>query len=233
MTTGIDPLALLAVGIWVAAGVLAALVLLGRQGYRDWRWYVAGAVLGPLFIPVAAERADRSTTVLATDGTVPHTGAPTVVVGVDGSPGADAAVRSTAALFDARTARVVLVAVVDPEAAHRSDDERRARARAMLLQRAGWFGPGGVADRVVLEVVGGQPARALRDVAAAQHAAVIVVGRRGTGLGPRLLGDVAGRLVRRAGVPVLLAEPARTPDPGAIGPNGPAGRRATGSASRA
>ena len=70
--------------VWIVAGVLAALVLLGRQGYRDWRWYVLGAVFGPLFIPIAAERANRSVAVVEAAEPAPGSGT-SIVVGVDGS----------------------------------------------------------------------------------------------------------------------------------------------------
>ncbi|WP_052091195.1 hypothetical protein [Modestobacter caceresii] len=46
------------IALWVLAGLAAVVVLLARQGYRHWGWYLMGAVLGPLFIPIAAERAD-------------------------------------------------------------------------------------------------------------------------------------------------------------------------------
>lgn len=205
---------LVAVIVWVGAGVLAALVLLGRQGYRDWRWYLIGAVLGPLFIPIAAERADRSVAVVETGHEHPSPGGATVVVGVDGSRGSDRAVHLAATLFDTARSRVVLVTVVDPDAADHPDDERRVRARAMLLERVAWFGPDAPAGRVVTAVVGGQPARALQTVAETEDAAVVVVGRRGAGLTPYLLGDAAAQLTRHATVPVLLADRAETPRAG-------------------
>ena len=214
MSAPANGVALVALGVWIAAGVLAALVLLGRQGYRGWRWYAAGAMLGPLFVLVAAERADRSVAVVepaTQQRSVPD--GPTVVVGVDGSPGADRAMRLAGRLFDPGRTRVVLVAVVDPDAAHDPDDERRARARTMLLERAAWFGPDLPSGRVVTEVVCGQPARSLRTMAATHGAVVVVVGRGGSRAVAHLLGDVAAQLAHHATVPVLLAEPAGRPEP--------------------
>lgn len=196
--------------VWVAAGVLAALVLLGRQGYRDWRWYAIGVVLGPLFIPIAAERADRSVAVVESAHELPRPDDAAIVVGVDGSPGSDRAVRLTARLFDPARSQIVLVTVLDPDAAERADDERRAWARTLLADRAGWFGAEAAA-LVVTEVVCGQPARAVEAVAAARGAAMIVLGRHGAGLTPHLLGDVAARVSRHAAVPVLLADRADRP----------------------
>ena len=93
-----SPFAVVAVIVWIVAGVPAALVLLGRQGYRGWRWYVIGAIFGPLFIPIAAERANRSVAVLEADEPAP--GGTSIVVGVDGSAGADRAVRLAVTLFE-------------------------------------------------------------------------------------------------------------------------------------
>ncbi|GAA4880426.1 universal stress protein [Actinomycetospora straminea] len=199
--------------LWVASGVLAALVLLGRQGYRDLRWYLIGAVLGPLFVPIAAERADRSVRVVDLAHEHPRAVGAPVVVGVDGSPGSDRAVRLAARLFDPARVPVVLVTVLDPDAAGDADDGRRREARALLADRAGWFGAG--AEQVVTEVVCGQPARGVETVATARGAALIVLGRHGAGGTPHLLGDVAHRVSRHAAIPVLLAErPDRRPDAG-------------------
>ena len=193
--------------VWIVAGVLAAFVLLGRQGYRDWRWYVLGAMFGPLFIPIAAERANRSVAIVEGAGPTSRSGT-SIVVGVDGSTGADRAVRLAATLFDTARVRVVLVGVVDPDAADGAeDDPRRVRARAMLAERAAWFEPTAPAGHVTIEVVAGQPARALEAVAEAEGASMIVLGRRGAGLTRHVLGDVATRLGRHASVPVLLAGP--------------------------
>ncbi|GAA4790835.1 hypothetical protein GCM10023200_27420 [Actinomycetospora chlora] len=217
--------------VWVGSGLLAAFVLLGRQGYRDWRWYVTGAVLGPLFVPVAAERADRSVRVLDAGPDAVGAGA-TVVVGVDGSSGADEAVRLAVPLA-AVGARVVLVAVVDPDAGDGPpDDERRVRARSLLDDRARWFGRG---SAVTTEVVGGQPARALLAVARAEGAAVIVLVPRPAGppaAAAHLLGDVGCRLAHRAPVPVLLARPPASRSAPAAGSKDPAVHDRAGSPSR-
>lgn len=202
--------AVVALVVWVGAGVIAAVVLLGRQGYRGWRWYVIGAVLGPLFVPVAAERADRSVAVVETvDAAAPADGE-TVVVGVDGSAGSDRAVQLAARLFAPTRCRVVLVTVLDPDDADQPDDENRSRARALLAERAGWVEAAGGA-RPVTEVVCGQPARAVETVAAAQGAAVIVLGRHGAGRTAHLLGSVAHQVSRHAHIPVLLADPSEPP----------------------
>ena len=52
------------VAAWVLTGLAAAVVLPGRRGYRGWRWYLIGAVLGLFFVSIATERAPRDIAVL-------------------------------------------------------------------------------------------------------------------------------------------------------------------------
>ena len=65
---------------------------------------------------------------------------------------------------------------------------------------------GGPLDRVAweLEVIGGDPAKAIAGVAAARHADEIVVGCRSFGLARALHGSVAHGLIRLAHVPVTV-----------------------------
>lgn len=192
--------------VWVLAGLVAVVVLLGRQGYRAPQWYFLGAALGPLFIPIAAERAGREVTVVqrrpAPAGERPAGGGPKVVVGVDGSPESDRAVEDAVRLFGPRGARFVLVAVVGADEDWGERDQRRV-ATDLLASRAERLPGNGPAP--VLEIVSGQPARGVLAVAAAEGADVVVLGRRGRGLSRRLLGSVAQSATEQCAVPVLLA----------------------------
>ncbi|MGY2063934.1 universal stress protein [Blastococcus sp. SYSU DS0619] len=197
----------LVVVVWIAIGWSAALFL-GRRGYRDPQWYFLGAVLGPLFLPMALERGRRQHRVVErtprADGDVPPTtGSVTAVVGVDGSAESDRAVRDAAALLPGEGTRVVLVMAVDPDVVEFADDTEQARCRTLLTDRAGWF-PG---ESPVVELVSGQPGTALLDVARQEGADVVVVGRRGRGLSHRVLGSVAEHVTHHSPVPVLLAGP--------------------------
>lgn len=188
--------------LWVLAGIAAVVVLLARQGYRDRRWYLMGAVLGPLFIPIAAERAGRDVAVLARGEQSPRDEDPdrlTVVVGVDGSAESDQAVREAGRLFAGGGAAFVLVSVLDPDVAEFQDDPRRRAADDLLTDRASWLPEG-----AVLEIGCGQPARVLLEIAHAEAADVLVLGRRGRGFSRRLLGSVAERLAHEADVPVVF-----------------------------
>jgi nucleotide-binding universal stress UspA family protein len=193
---------------WVVVGLVSALVLLGRQGHRDRRWYFIGGVLGPLFLPIAMERAQKGTAVVerraeATSGS-DREGDLTVLVGVDGSAESDEAVREARSLLAGTGGRAVLVSVVDPDVMEFDDpaaEYERQQWRALLAERARWLE--GTAATVT-EVACGEPGNVLLDLAEAEGADVVVVGRRGRGLSHRLLGSVADRLVTRSARPVLL-----------------------------
>jgi nucleotide-binding universal stress UspA family protein len=205
---------LLVLLIWVATGLAAALFL-ARRGYRSPSWWFLGAVLGPLFIPIALERGRRQDRVVertpaAGHGRAEADGAATVVVGVDGSPEADRSVRDAARLFGDGHARVVLVMAVDPDVVEFHDDAEHARCRALLADRAGWFSEG---TSPAIEIASGQPGRVLLDVASSEGADVVVIGRRGKGLSRSILGSVAEYVTHHARTPVLLAGPKSTGAP--------------------
>ncbi|MGY1839518.1 MULTISPECIES: universal stress protein [unclassified Modestobacter] len=202
--------------VWIAAGV-AAVVVLGRQGHRTGRWWLLGVVLGPLFLPIAAERGKHGVVVL--DRRSARGGDPgsrgdgrTVLVAVDGSPESDQAVRDAARLLGGAETRFVLVTVVDPDAAEFDDADVRAAAHDLLAERARWLGTD---TEPVLEIGCGQPSRVLVDVARTEGADLLMLGRRGRGLSQRVLGSVAEQVARQATTPVLLAgPPAAGPRPG-------------------
>ncbi len=193
--------------LWSALGLAAALVFLGRHGYRGGAWYFLGAVLGPLFVPIAIERGRRVTRVFErTSGEEAATpGDQVVLVAVDGSAESDRAVRDAGTLFGPARARIVLVAVADPDVAEFQEEARLREWRELLRTRADRLPPDGPAP--VLEVVCGQPDRVLLESARREGADVIVIGRRGRGLSRRLLGSVAESVTQRATIPVLLAGP--------------------------
>ncbi|SFF53631.1 Nucleotide-binding universal stress protein, UspA family [Blastococcus tunisiensis] len=197
-------LALAVVLLWVLVGLVAVLLFLGRRGYRSGTWYLLGAVLGPLFLPIAMERGRRAPddTEVAARRDAPSERL-TVLVGVDGSAESDAAVREAARLFAPGAARVLLVGVADPDVAEFGDEARLRAWQDLLDDRAGWFPPGGAVPVPRLRY--GQPDRVLLETADAEGADVLVVGRRGRGLSHLLLGSVADSLSRHAVIPVLLA----------------------------
>ena len=194
------------VTLWVLAGLAAVVVLLARQGYRDRLWYLLGAVLGPLFIPIAAERARRDVVVLERTGRRAADAGPpaiTAVVGVDGSVESRQAVRDAGRFFGGDDTRVVLLTVVDPDVGE-SGDPRWQAADDLLIDCKNLLPD---SSQPVLHIGRGQPARVLLDVARTEGADVLVLGRRGKGLSTRILGSVAEQVTRRSGLPVVLAAP--------------------------
>lgn len=208
----------LVVALWVGTGVLGVLLLLHRRGYRDGAWYILGAVLGPLFAPIAAERARPGSAVLhrhvepaAAAGGRAAGGGLRVLVGVDGSPGSERAVLDAARLVAPAAGRIILVTVVDAGCADHGDAEQTAWARRLLRRCADQARAAGAT--VETEIVSGEPVQALRDLADAEDVDLVVVGRCGRGVSRRLVGSVADQLSASARQPVLLAAP-----PGARGP---------------
>lgn len=172
-----------------------------RRGH-DPRWILLGALLGPLFVPIAVERVRNHPTVVG-DNQVPDRsgGGLRLLVGYDGSPESRDAVATAHRLFGPCTSMLVLAQVVSYDAA---EDESHAEvddARRLLTEAVAALGASGAA----FEVLAGPPAEALCTWAYEQDMDLLVVGRRGRGLSHRVLGSVAERVVKDAHLPVLVA----------------------------
>ena len=143
----------------------------------------------------------------------------TVVVGVDGSPGARAALEFAVDEAGRRGAQVLVVTAVQrPEywaalggvGPIVSSDDITAGVRSAaqhLIEEA-------LADRepvpVTLQVAGGYPAEVL--IEAAQDAALLVLGHRGRGaIGSAVLGSVGLQCILHAACPVTVVRPEPSP----------------------
>jgi nucleotide-binding universal stress UspA family protein len=124
---------------------------------------------------------------VATDGRL--------MVGVDGSPGSDIAVRF--AFAEAARRHVPLHALHAPDATSRPD-EAAQRLRGWLRARATSYPGVPVTD----DVVSGKPGPAL--LAAATGAALLVIGSRGHGADATLLGATADAVLHDAPCPTVL-----------------------------
>lgn len=199
--------------IWVGTGLVTGLWM-ARRGH-DWRWTPIAVMLGPLFVPIALELVERRPRLVHAAGpeVLPRAardGGPRVLVGVDGSPQARAALLTAAGLLPPAHATLVLAAVVsyddaDPEtpaAVHAAEQHLAEAARSL----------DGLS--VSREVLAGPPGEALAHYATEHDMDVVVVGRRGRGLSERVLGSVSSHLLKHSTVPVLVVEPqpARVPD---------------------
>ncbi|MGH2630783.1 MAG: universal stress protein [Actinomycetota bacterium] len=175
---------------WLATGVTLAVVM-GRRGHGAFQWFLLGAVLGPLALPLAwtsIRDEDRATErplaeALSSGGSVD------VLVGIDGSAEAAHALRTAIELIGTNVGRLTLANVVtfDETSPQARRDEQRA---AELLEAA--------ASSIVTQAPGrmlltGQPAEALMNHATEQGYDLLAIGRRGRGASKALLGSTAAR----------------------------------------
>lgn len=170
-----------------------------RRGH-DPRWIYLGAMLGPIFLPIAVERVRRGSLVVGSRPAARIDGGLRVMVGYDGSPESRGAVSAAQRLFDPDTTTLVLARVVSYDAAEEADHTDVDAARRRLADAAVELG----VPEAVLEVLAGPPAETLCTLAREQDMDLLVVGRRGHGLSEMVLGSVAERVVKNARLPVLV-----------------------------
>jgi nucleotide-binding universal stress UspA family protein len=144
--------------------------------------------------------------------------ADTIVVGTDGSDGAERAVSEAARLARLTGARLVIVSAVSDlhpyreqiESSGREDLIQLGAVADQLLMRAAAEAEG---DDVEIETVSrqGDPAQVLADVATEEDAQVIIVGDRGlSGVKRFLLGSVSQKVSHHAPCSVLIVRNGRT-----------------------
>jgi nucleotide-binding universal stress UspA family protein len=141
--------------------------------------------------------------------TAPSTPHPCVVVGFDDSPASHVAL-SRAIQTVGPTGKLFLVHAWEvPEAwrglgNHRPYVDRSLTTAESLVDNAVKAHPGLAAIDWESELIGGDAAQAIADVAEARHADQIVVGTRGFGRMRALLGSVAHELIHLAHCPVTV-----------------------------
>lgn len=203
-------LALLILGVgWLVIGVATAVVM-GRRGHDPFTWLLVGVLLGPLAVPpaVAASRHPGLTVPRRLLAGAPASGRVDVLVGIDGSVQAAAALDAALDVLGARLGRLTLGAVTDVDAtvAHEQQEVRlRQELERQAVRAQARLAAEGVQVTPELLLLRGRPARALLEQAAAGGYGLLAVGTRGAGLTPRLLGSVAESLAAGTTVPVLLA----------------------------
>ena len=124
-----------------------------------------------------------------------------IVVGTDGSPTAEEAIRQVGELAKAVQAHVHVVTGYEPLSSTRHSPDDRARAN---LERAS-----GMLKLHGVESTGharrGDPADAIIGVATEEHADLIVVGNKGMNGGRRFLGSVPNKVSHHAPCSVWIA----------------------------
>ncbi|MEU6644258.1 universal stress protein [Saccharomonospora sp. NPDC046836] len=193
--------------VFVAAWLLVGLgtgLWLAHRGF-DPKWTAIAVALGPLFVPIAFERAaERPRRTAPRRGTAHQAaGGTRVLVGVDGSADSEQALDTVLRLLGSRCVEVLVAEVVPYDATDDSAHELIDAAAQRLARTAAL-----VADVPVRRaVLAGPPAEALSRFAEEEGVDLLVVARGGRGLSHRLPGRVAEDLVRHARVPVLVVEP--------------------------
>jgi nucleotide-binding universal stress UspA family protein len=192
--------------LWLTIGLGTAAVFVTRGGHRSLLWYLVGGLLGPLFVPIAAERG-RARPQMVDVRHRPSEPVGTglrVLVGVDGSAHSDRALRAVATSLTGSTSELVLVTVTSPDLSDAESRREHERARSMIDERAAGL-PEGLPSPTTA-IVTGHPVDALLAVADDRDVDLLVVGRHGHGhrLGDRLLGSVAEGVTQRSTRAVLL-----------------------------
>jgi nucleotide-binding universal stress UspA family protein len=209
------------VAAWILIGLGTGLWML-RRGH-DAKWTLIAVMLGPLFVPIAFERVERSPRLATSEpgGPPPPRAAapsgPRVFVGLDGSPESERALDVALNLLGPRCGMLVLAEVVGHDATEGDSHEAIDAALQRLAAAASRAARSCPADTSVrYEVLAGPPGETLRQFAEEQEMDLLVIGRRGRGLSTRLLGSVSNDLVQHASVPVLVAEPGQAERPAAV-----------------
>lgn len=187
---------------WLLFGLAVAVVMI-RRGHSTPIW-LSLTFLGPLtiFLVLSAVDEEHPHAADVQPGS-PGGGSVDVIVGLDGSPASDAALRAVPALFGSRLGRVTVATVLDFDVdqlpgrpAPRIEADRRLADAVELFESLTGITP----DRAVLS---GKPAEALVTHARDIPTGVLVVGTRGAGA-HLVLGSTAKSLASDAPVPVLL-----------------------------
>lgn len=209
-----NPVMIVVVAVsWVLLGLVVGLWMV-RRGH-DPRWIPIAMVLGPIFVPIALERVERLPRLAASGpGTIPERpdespNRPRVLVGLDGSPESQQVLVRIIDLLGPRCGLLMLAEVLWYDATDDTTQTDLTAATERLTSAAAAAAGAGVEVR--FEVLAGPPGETLRRFAEDQDMDLIVVGRRGRGLSPHLLGSVASDLIHHAHVPVLVVEPVSTP----------------------
>jgi nucleotide-binding universal stress UspA family protein len=194
--------------VWAAIGVSAALIM-GRRGHTPVVWAFVGTVLGPLVIPLMIQAARREPRVAPAPLGATHSSGDMldVVVGIDGSDEASAALRLVVDLFARIVGRLAIVTVVSYElGSPEQPTPARQNAEALLAEQVR-----ATTERLGREpqsaVLAGRPADALAQFATSGQFDLLVVGSRGRGASKLLMGSVATALARGVGLPVVVVPP--------------------------
>jgi nucleotide-binding universal stress UspA family protein len=193
--------------IWLAVALTIGItlaVLMGRRGHSAFEWFLIGAILGPIALPLAWGRIGSEPAALnreivdAVPG--PGTGPVDVLVGIDGSAESETALRTAVEILGPRIGRLTLAGVTDFDygSSQAQADSKRALGRLRTMAASANVAAPGIM------ILSGRPADALSEHALRDGYQLLVVGRRGRGASKAILGSTAAQLAS-APIPVLVA----------------------------
>ncbi|SIR76833.1 universal stress protein [Natronorubrum thiooxidans] len=190
------------------------LIVMGTHGRRRLGEYVLGTVtegvINETEMPVVTVRADEDVT-----RSYPYDG---ILVPMDGSDHAEAALRLGTEIAVHHGATIYLLTVVDTPVLGIADrttsvaDDLEERARKILTEASAIASDAG-ADDVVTTVESGSVPREIESAADADGVDLVVMGTHGRiGLDQRLLGSTTERVIRTAPTPVVTTSATVTDD---------------------
>jgi len=194
---------LIGLAVWLTVGITLA-VLMGRRGHSPFEWFLIGAILGPIALPLAWGRissepaAPNRETVDVVPG--PGTGPVDVLVGIDGSSESETALRTAVEILGPRIGRLTLVGVTGFDYGNPQVEGDTKRALETLQ---GIAAAASVAH-LGITILSGKPSEALPEYALREEYKLVVVGRRGRGASKAILGSTAAQLAS-APIPVLIS----------------------------
>jgi nucleotide-binding universal stress UspA family protein len=194
---------LIGLAVWLTIGTTLA-VLMGRRGHSPFEWFLIGAVLGPIALPLAWGRissepaAPNREIVDAIPGS--GTGPIDVLVGIDGSPDSETALRTAVEILGPRMGRLTLVGVSEFGYGNPQVEADTKRALETLQELAA----SASVAHVGITILSGKPSEALPEYALRDGYQLLVVGRRGRGASKAILGSTAAQLAS-APLPVLIS----------------------------
>lgn len=190
------------VAAWVTVGLVVSAWMV-RRGHEPVSWMLLGAVMGPLTVLLVFDRYrhERLRPPVAVGPGSRGPGPVDVLVGIDGSPPAEAALAAVLEVVGPRLGRLALVTVLPGETAV---GEERAEARREAEDRLERLAATVETCRPEIRIVLGSPAEELARLARSEGYDLLAVGNRGTGVRKVVLGSVAATLAKGAGIPVLV-----------------------------
>lgn len=191
---------------WVVVGMITA-VMMRRRGHTLAGWLVLGVLFGPFTISLAIAARSREETAVPTTVFEGERvlGQIDVLVGFDGSPESEAALRHAVRMLGPGISRLAIATVVDFEAAQPDAVAASREVRDAAIAEAEGAAATVQWPRPEVVILGGRPADALGHFATTEGFDVVVVGAHGRSASKAILGSTSARLIRECPVPVLVS----------------------------